>query len=238
MITLLMIIINTGIGHGQQRSSTTSTTKNFKCNRTKFEDDFDRLMVVSHPKRTFPENQDELKKFCLESKEIFFSLNQYKDQCSRETLKNFVSIILYSVRGSTKRVCTKRKSPQTVALIDASNCINRNKRLIGRCMDRASLNYAAIKFVDNVMKMPNLCCQFVEIIQCFTQVMTKNGCEDKLPVLLETITGVVGNFLDSTCGEYNLDTDKCEKLAPLPVKNLKPHSKNFVTNLVDIFKTV
>lgn len=80
--------------------------------------------------------------------------------------------------------------------------------------------------------------QFVEIIQCFTRVMIKNGCEDKLPVLLETITGVVGNFLDATCGEYNLDTDKCENLPELVVKNLKPHSKSFVTNLVDIFNNV
>ncbi|KAH9414308.1 hypothetical protein DERP_008507 [Dermatophagoides pteronyssinus] len=173
-----------------------------------------------------------------ESKEIFASLNQYKDQCTRETLKNFLAIILYSVRGNMKRICSKRLSQQTLSLIDASECMNRNKQPIGRCMDSASLNYAAIKHIQNDRKMPQLCCQFVEIIQCFTQVMIKNNCEDKLPVLLETITGVVGNFLDSTCGEYNLDTDKCEQLPSLPIENLRPYSKSFVTNLVDIFENV
>ncbi|OTF71125.1 hypothetical protein BLA29_012358, partial [Euroglyphus maynei] len=92
-----------------------------------------------------------------ESKEIFSSLSHYKDRCSGETLKNFISIILYSVRGNLKRICSKRSSPQTVTLIDASNCINRNKQLIGRCMDRASINYAAIKHENNAMKMPHLC---------------------------------------------------------------------------------
>lgn len=66
--------------------------------------------------------------------------------------------------------------------------------------------------------------------------MTKNGCEDKLPVLLENITGVLGNFLDATCGEYDLDSDKCDQLSPLP--KVKAKSKNFVTNLVDVFNSV
>lgn len=74
LIIIIIIIINiAGVVNGQQqqqqrqRSSSTTTLnvkKNIKCNRTKFENDFDRLMVVSHSERKFPENQNELKKFC------------------------------------------------------------------------------------------------------------------------------------------------------------------------------
>mgnify|MGYP001506723291 CR=1 FL=1 len=74
IIIIIIIIINiAGVVNGQQqqqqrqRSSSTTTLnvkKNIKCNRTKFENDFDRLMVVSHKERKFPENQNELKKFC------------------------------------------------------------------------------------------------------------------------------------------------------------------------------
>lgn len=74
------------------------------------------------------------------------------------------------------------------------------------------------------------------LIKCFSDVMTRNGCEDKLPILLENITGVLGNFLDSSCGEYDLDSDKCDQLPSLA--KVKAKSNNFVTNLVDVFKSV
>ena len=50
---------------------------------------------------------------------------------------------------------------------------------------------------------------------------------------------MAGNFLDSTCGEYNPDTDKCDSVPPLPQISKKLKIKNrYIKNLVDIFESI
>lgn len=65
----------------------------------------------------------------------------------------------------------------------------------------------------------------------------KDDCEDKLPILVDQIQSVMGNFVDSSCGEYVADSDKCDQLPPIPKLMLKT-KKSFLYNLVDIFESV
>ena len=69
--------------------------------------------------------------------------------------------------------------------------------------------------------------------------MFANKCERQSPILVEQIHNVMGNYIDTSCGEYNPDTDRCEKLGPPPRPPKGAKAKNsFIKNLVDIFDTL
>ncbi|KPM07250.1 hypothetical protein QR98_0057390 [Sarcoptes scabiei] len=208
LLLLVMVIVETSsifsIVEGQQ------TSTKIQCDQKEFERQLDKLLVITSNERNFPEDKQQLRQFCSDNTKLFQTITAYKNQCLKETLKNFVSIIVYSIRGSMKRICAKKSTESTLALIDSSSCINRNKNSINN--------------------------EFEKLLSCFADVMRKTGCEDKLPVLIENITGVTGNFMNSMCGEYNSDSDKCDHLPTLTKS--KPISTNFVTNIVDFFNSV
>ena len=69
--------------------------------------------------------------------------------------------------------------------------------------------------------------------------MYSDNCESHYPILHDQIDNVMGNYIDSTCGDYNPDTDKCEKMPPLPKIDKKLKVKNkFIKNLVNIFESL
>jgi len=78
--------------------------------------------------------------------------------------------------------------------------------------------------------------------KCFDKVMLANGCSAQLPILNEQIRAVTGNYIDSTCGDYNEDSDRCEKLGPpSKIKGSKPkgsRNSHFIRNLVEIFDSI
>ncbi|KAI7688586.1 hypothetical protein SSS_01781 [Sarcoptes scabiei] len=155
---------------------------------------------------------------------------------SQRDVKEFrLDHCLFDSRQYETDMC-KKITESTLALIDSSSCINRNKNSINKCMRENASYLASIKKSRNELKMPHFCCEFEKLLSCFADVMRKTGCEDKLPVLIENITGVTGNFMNSMCGEYNSDSDKCDHLPTLTKS--KPISTNFVTNIVDFFNSV
>ncbi|KAF7489020.1 hypothetical protein SSS_01781 [Sarcoptes scabiei] len=214
LLLLVMVIVETSsifsIVEGQQ------TSTKIQCDQKEFERQLDKLLVITSNERNFPEDKQQLRQFCSDNTKLFQTITAYKINYETDMCKKITE--------------------STLALIDSSSCINRNKNSINKCMRENASYLASIKKSRNELKMPHFCCEFEKLLSCFADVMRKTGCEDKLPVLIENITGVTGNFMNSMCGEYNSDSDKCDHLPTLTKS--KPISTNFVTNIVDFFNSV
>lgn len=75
-------------------------------------------------------------------------------------------------------------------------------------------------------------------MKCLTDVFENNGCADKVQDMLNMLEPYIGNTMDSLCGDYTPDSDKCSTLPPLP--KIKNPSKNgtFLINLIEIFDSI
>lgn len=154
-------------------------------------------------------------------------------------MRNFVGILSYSIKVQIKRLCTTKKRPTRVLkLVAAAPCINRNNLKVGGCLDSMSLAFAGIKKAQPNLRIPHICCQYVRLQECFRKVMHADGCVKETPILQEQMHLVMGNYVDSSCGEYNAESDRCEKLGPPPKPAKNSKAKKFITNLVDIFDSI
>lgn len=64
-------------------------------------------------------------------------------------------------------------------------------------------------------------------------------CKDKLKVYAESIQQVLGGFVDRSCGEFNSDTDRCEKLSPIAVKKSSGKSRpSLILNVAQLIGSV
>lgn len=171
----LIILFQTGNG-----------AKKFKCSYKKFDEQFSKMLMIGSRDQRFPENQTELKVFCkyvmsstivclvcdvnclfmiyLEKKyfcsdyeTLIPKVERYKQNCMKDTIKNIVSVLIYSIRAQVKRHCSRRTSERVRVLMDAGKCINRNADLVRNCLDTMGDHFAAIKFSPNHLKMPQIC---------------------------------------------------------------------------------
>ena len=136
-------------------------------------------------------------------------------------------------------MCAKKRTQRVYSLLQAAPCINKHNSKIAKCMDAMSFAFGGIKRAPNHLKMPHICCQYVELNKCFRTVMVANGCEKQLPTLQDQIHNVMGNYIDSSCGQYSADNDSCDKLGSPPKPSKEDKKKNkFIKNLVDIFDSI
>ncbi|KAI2805899.1 hypothetical protein BLOT_004908, partial [Blomia tropicalis] len=203
-----------------------------KCNKNEFESIFSRIVVFSEPDRTFPETEAKVPAFCAETANLVNRFENYKNKCLKETTKNFVGILSYSIKVQIKKLCTKKIGPKTRALLNAAPCINRNSEKVSKCMDKLSF---CIRCYSKSGK-PFKDTKHMLLQDCFKEIMYSDNCESHYPILHDQIHNVMGNYIDSTCGDYNPDTDKCEKMPPLPKidKKLKYFLHNNCPSSIEI----
>ena len=137
-----------------------------------------------------------------------------------------------------------------------SRCLNRNKPKWRHCFDIITKNFAFIKYVPNSVKMPYTCwwaffitdykfsfkklfksSEYVKSINCFRLILEQEKCEHHMPSLVDMMQSYSGNFVDAMCGDYNTDSDKCDRLPPLKARQLK-NNGTFLRNLVAIFDSI
>lgn len=189
--------------------------------------------------------------FCFASRNTLSSIRKlegYKNAlCYSETMNSLLSVLLYSIRAQIRRMCSKRKSKRTRDLLDTAVCINKMEPELDACMAELNKNFIDAQAVENRMKMPYICCGYVDLVNCATDRLTGTACEPKLPIIVDQVGSIMGNVVNSYCGEYTPDTDKCTKLPRLPGKVSSSSSNNktrrsntnsFVINLALIFESI
>lgn len=106
-------------------------------------------------------------------------------------------------------------------------------------MTRMIDNFVGIKYATNENKIPHICCEYVHLVQCFAKEMGTTECKSEVDTMLAFYRQLMGNFVDTTCGDYNEDTDRCNKLGKPPKKHEKERSpKSILYPLHDIINSL
>lgn len=170
--------------------------------------------------RKLPETYDQLKAFCKETNKIVSKMEVFVKGCFAKEVKDLASLTFYSMRANMKRLCGKRNSKMTADLLKMTPCINKNMNLLAdnRCMKQfINQTKVLINIADDKKKFPHLCCNFVGVFQCVEGLMNKVSCmRPHAGQLMDMIRSMSGSMSDMACGEYNDQTDACEKLGPPP----------------------
>lgn len=96
-----------------------------------------------------------------------------------------------------------------------------------------------IKYAEERLKVPHICCSYVALVGCFGREMRKTECRSETDTILDFVRSLMGNFVDSTCGDYSEETDRCAKLGKPPKrKSGEKVPKSILYPLFDIINSI
>ncbi|CAG2178734.1 unnamed protein product, partial [Oppiella nova] len=120
----------------------------------------------------------------------------------------------------------------------AGKCINAVRPDAQRCVDEAMDHIIGIRNItDNKMKIPFVCCTFVKLKACLLDHGHKNKqcTEQHLNLLLRQSEQVSNGPMNMACGDYNEESDRCDKLVIPKRQQDEPLPKSFLMPLVELF---
>ncbi|KAF7489368.1 hypothetical protein SSS_07826 [Sarcoptes scabiei] len=199
-------------------------------NRNQFDLNMAKLMTIGENGRDYPENFDDLKLFCRESKKLIHNVDKYKNLCFHGQWKQFVSIFIYSNRNAIKKFCTK-SNENSKKLLQTSKCINSNRKPINRCLSILTEEIESIRWIKSgIQKIPLLCCKYHKFHDCFMNVLEDDEqCQSKIDTISEFLRLVLGNLIENNCGEYNNESDRCSRIDSIiekPSNRTIPNDQN------------
>ncbi|KAH9530324.1 hypothetical protein DERF_004136 [Dermatophagoides farinae] len=210
--------------------------KPLKCDQlTEFTND---VIVVTSKTRKFPTNTQELEVYCKKNQQLVTNIMAISKQCFKEEMKNIISLVGYSYRQRVKLLCkNKNKNNQRAKeLLSAGGCLNRYRTKMGKCFDRTANRIGEIKSQPNNLKFPYLCCETGQIRKCIEKI-SSGDCKNEIQFYIDGALSATNGFIDRTCGEYNDETDKCDKLKPLIVKKETPNP-SLIVNVAELIATI
>ena len=180
--------------------------------------------------RRLPETFEQMKAFCRESVTITRQIDAFSKACFEKTVKDYTSLVVYTVRVNLKRFCGKQGSKMTREFLKMGPCANRYIQPNDHCFVRfINATKGLINIADDSKKFPHVCCNFVEGVRCGETFLNSVACiRPYVPMLMDLFRGASSSIADLACGEYNEGTDACEKLGP-PPKPLKPNRNRYST---------
>ncbi|XP_054155321.1 uncharacterized protein LOC128953825, partial [Oppia nitens] len=209
----------------------------------RFDTNVAKLMGLGNSGRKFPENNDELKKFCDENEVYLVDIDIYKNKCMDGLSKQVTSVLIYSGKNAIKQFCRKSNS-KVAELLRASKCANKGSAEINKCYTQLIDKLLGIQNTkDHKKKIPQVCCSYHNLLnECMPERLKRiDVCLPKiLQTIIDFVNSIGGNALNLFCGEYNTDgSDKCQYLEA-PPKKLKSQrrTKSFALPAIDVFQSI
>ncbi|XP_054152482.1 uncharacterized protein LOC128951258 [Oppia nitens] len=200
---------------------------------------FGHMVGYGNNSRRFPENDDEMQKYCSAQLADLKVLENYTKRCKKGLPKQFFAIMMYTLKSNVNRMC-KRNSKKGMEFMVGSKCFNKATFELEKCHNVFIDHLQGVLTVDDKLKIPHTCCEYYSFRQCLTE-RAKNVdiCGDKdLQTLDEFVESTTSNALNFFCGDYADDSDKCDKLGKPPKKrsNLK-RTKSISITIAEIFQS-
>ncbi|OTF78588.1 hypothetical protein BLA29_015163, partial [Euroglyphus maynei] len=76
----------------------------------------------------------------------------------------------------------------------------------------------------------------IQIRKCIDKILA-GDCKDDIQLYIDGALHTINGFIDRTCGEYNDETDKCDRLAPITVKKETSHP-SLIVNVAELIATM
>jgi len=194
-------------------------TTNWKCtpeDKLEVDNIVARIMTYGRKDRRFPKDTKELKHYCKDQNHLVASLEDYKNQCLKERPKQIVSIVVYSIRALITSYCKNPNAKKTKDLISSAHCANSASTDYLKCNDRyVDLLMAVENSKDSKKQLGQMCCGYVEVFKCVQEqaALHKSCTEEKVEANVNYIRGFFDNAVNVICGDYNDQSDKCDKFA-------------------------
>lgn len=165
-------------------------------------------------------------------------------ECVPKKVADMTVMILYTIKGNLlRRYCSGEKSAKEAAkLIGMAPCINAYLQPDDRCSMRfVNQTKQLVNVKDDWVKMPHICCNYVESMRCLDRQLNEHECLRRHhDYLMDLSRSFITSISDIMCGDYNEDTDRCDKLGPPPTPktfNSKQY-KTFIWVMTDILASM
>lgn len=216
-----------------------------KCNSTtdKEMDETVSLIMTFGTSRKFPLDKDEFKEYCKDQTKYVNKLENYRNVCLKDQAKSVVSVIIYSIKQVISTYCKRLNSKRTAELMDSATCANVATNDYNKC----SIEYVQRLVYSKSLKtskdrLIQACCGYFTIPTCIQTQANKypDVCtQERIDANIAYIKNFFDNAINAACGEYNGDSDKCDRVTiPPPKKSKKPLPKSFFNPLVKLLSSI
>lgn len=211
-------------------------------NEARIERLYGKVTIIGPNGSKFPENTDQLKKFCSDMKKNLKEIEHYTKQCYTKEVQQYSSLAIYTIRSTIRRYCSKRMSKFMADLMSVAPCGNRYVQPNDVCVRNFIEKTAPLVYIDDdKKKIPHICCNYYTASNCLEEFLNSIKClgpyAGNVMDIFRTSTQQVVDF---SCGEYTDQTDGCKRLGPMP-KPRQPNKKRYVsipTVLVDVLDSI
>ena len=119
-----------------------------------------RLLTAGPNGRKVPENFEQLKPFCAETKNLTNQVESFIQTCYSRDISQFARIAMYSAKKAVKTFCgkgNKRSKKLQQLLSNANPCINKHLRKNDTCLRIFMSEMQSAFVVDDKLKVPYIC---------------------------------------------------------------------------------
>ncbi|XP_027193708.2 uncharacterized protein LOC113788454 [Dermatophagoides pteronyssinus] len=216
-------------------TTTSEAKKKFDCDH--LTDLANDVIIVTSKTRKFPTTLPEFSTFCKQNLQLAADVTTMSKQCFKNEMKNIIALVGYSYRQRMKLLCKRsNNNSKANAVISAAPCLNRFRSKMAKCFDRTANRIAEIKSQPNNLKFPYLCCETGQIRKCIEKIQS-GDCKKDLQGYIDNALEMTNGFIDRSCGEYNDETDKCDRLKPITVKN-EQTNPSLIVNVAELIATI
>lgn len=157
-------------------------------------------------------------------------LTKLADKCMTGFKKNVMQVTLYSVKKSQKALCRPKPTKEMRDFVAAGKCVNSGRERFRGCIQQTARNIFKVKFIEDNLKVPLICCEIVRARQCLMKEAKKvKECKDEhVETINNRFNTVSMNSLNIACGQYTEESDRCDRVQPPQGVQLDRGNKSLV----------
>ncbi|CAG2111261.1 unnamed protein product, partial [Medioppia subpectinata] len=201
---------------GNLRQSPRSKINNTgNCGKEAYKDLDDLLAQVISNNERFPETIKELQFNCRNRSHVLPQIEDLKNRCMDGISKRVVAVVIYSAKRQRKVICRKKPNKRMLEVVGAGKCLNSFRPDALKCVEEA---------IDHACLLLNV-------------KLTKECTEEHVSLGLRQSEQVTNGPMNMACGDYNEESDKCDKIdiptrmSDQPRPKIRPTLVGFVSIL-------
>lgn len=230
LIVLLSLSLILCDGVNAQSSDKTSSKACDRNTRKRVDELLAKVTTYGNSGRKFPENNDQLPKYCNDSKALVENIEGLNKKCLEGLSKRVLTVSIFTVKSVIRQLC--RKSNKLLPeYFEAAKCINSAHNPVGKCFTRSIDQLLGMQFADEKQKIPMACCEVPRLRSCMEESQKDiDFCTEKnIEATNRFIDSIIGNSVNLLgCGEYLDSSDKCGKLVVPKKKKSQKRPKSLI----------
>lgn len=150
------------------------------------------------------------------------------------------SVFMYSLKNALKQNCLPRNRKQVEGRTPMSKCLNRITKETDECLETMIDSVQRGKRAQpQKRRIGYLCCGYVDYHRCVDRKATPKCDAKAVTMINDYFGGLFNGVLEAVCGEYTLDSDRCDKFpAPPPKSSADKKVKSLFYPLVELISSV